>query len=518
VRALPKTTPIVLSIPHVDVLLADLQSLLEVLRVLDPDTFPESLGELFARMFGFDKADGAALRSSDGDGQDNPPSWARLFRREGLESIGVDVSGSAMVAPNLIDDAIVVGFNLKSRTRFEQWLGRLAHGEARRVEIAGEQASVFGPSRDVPITCLSRQSIAFCQIGVSSGSDPVAELRMIVQRSSPTLGEEKAVMRPLERLPEGAHADLLINAEPFSRTIGLVTQARAQRDHRFDGKDAKRAAEQEEKTRVQKLRRWTEPLEGAAIGLYPERDAIAIKTELSFTDRGAKNLRDLAARDPKSDLIERWTDTPAIARVLMRMDPEHAARLFESLGWAVPKDALSGTVGLLLFGIDTECPLAKKSADKTQFGWAFLLPSALAVGIRSTESGSAVHDALASAIAKEAPSGGAFDIRVLDDLVFVGTGPGSGAAAVRRVNGLPPPHTAKSTEATPFLEGSIHLRAVDAALESGDYGADRRKELVMLDAFRHRMKPLLEQIASLSFAARAMEPEHRMRVDVELKR
>src|SRR5206468_3601535 len=99
--------------------------------------------------FGFDKTDGAAVHPAGRAGTDGLPSWARVFTPEGLEMIGANPAADAMVVPSVIDDAAVVGFHLASRARFEAWLARISHGESRRVEIAGEQASVFGPSRDV---------------------------------------------------------------------------------------------------------------------------------------------------------------------------------------------------------------------------------------------------------------------------------------------------------------------------------------------------------------------------------
>jgi hypothetical protein len=489
------------------VLLADLQSTLELLRTGDQDAAPASLGELFARELGLATPEAGV-----------EPTWPRLFTEAGLKEIGLDPSSSAVIVPTVSDDAVVIGFGLTSRALFEAWLGRLAHGESKRVEIAGELASVFGPSREVPITCLSRQADAFCQIGISQGPDAVLALRTIVQRSSPTFDQAPGLLKARERLAEGAHAYGLVNGEALGRSLAGLALARVQRFHRFDGKDARKLVDQEAQLYANRIKRAFEGVDAAAFGLYTsKKDALALKSEIALNDHGAQRLRDLTERDPQRAGIERWSETPSLARILLRTTPASAQRILQGVGFSLPQGSLTGTSALLWFGIDTECPEAKKSLVQPGLGLAFLLPSALAVGIRSREAGPPVHDALQSALEARA-SGSAYDIRVMDDVVFVGTGPGSGAAAVRRMNGLAHTPDKEPSETPPFLEGSVHLRAVDAALESVDFGSERPHELLLFNAVRQRMRPLLEHAAALTFAMRTIESERRVQLDLEVQR
>lgn len=551
-RALPRSTPIALYVPRIDAALLDLERAREVLDLVDK-SLSRKLVELIAvRALSLEGAPGSELSSWIPGMRDARaiPSWSELTTAKELVALGLDPAGSAILVRNLTEDALVVGFALSSRPRFEQWLARISGGELGHLAISGEQASVLGPDSDLPITCLSRQSHGYCQVGLSRGGDPIAALKAVVRGGGPTL-DQTGITRAIRGLPDDAHAYLVINSDPAVKVATKLIALHAQRRHRFDAPLGRKRAQERALAMIQRVRQYGEIVDGAVLGLYFSRDDVTVRTELALTERGGKLARELSSARESGEVIARWSNTPVLARLLVRMRADHAHELFSALGFSVPESTLSGTLALLLFGIDTECPLAKKGQpNEDRLGWAFLLPSAIAVGLDAPRSADVVQHALASAIAKDAVTtgrdgsgtpasvavvpqaglrspesrpplsgrafGSSFEIHVLDDLVLVGTGPGSGAAALRRLESLPPSRGPRTAEPVPFLEGSINLRAVDAAFAAGNFDDDNRSDLIMLAAVRQRLKPLLERVSEVRFSARAVD--RRARIDLELRR
>jgi hypothetical protein len=381
-----------------------------------------------------------------------------------------------------------------------------------------------------PLACLARRSTAYCQLGAAEGGDPIAPLRSMVSISPPAFGSVTAIKRAFFQLREGAHAYLFLHGEPAAKHAHELALAWAARHHRFDGK--KKIVESAQAL-APKIRRAGETIEGAAGGLYFGSDRVSFESELSIDESGAKLLRDLAVAGDARALIPRWFETPALARVLLRMKGERAERWLQAAGVDVPAGALTGTMALLLFGVDSECSAAKKQ-EASALGWAFLLPSAIAVGLRGAPAADAVQSALEKQIgATKASSdeaaetktrpvlsgsafGSAFQAQVLDEIALFGTGPGSGAAAMRRLRSA---HEVKRTsEPRAFVHAAIHPRAIDAAFESGSISRENRRELLMIEALRRRMRPLLQQIDAIELVARANEAERRVTLDLEVRR
>lgn len=514
VAELPKQTELAIYVPHLDLALSDLHAFIALFDQLDTD---------LARLTGLD-----AIESKE--------ALSALLTPAGLAAIGVDAGGSAVIVPPLFGEPAVFALELQNRPRFERWLETLAPDETRRVSIGGEEASVLFPNRERPIACLTRRSTAYCQLGAAPGPDPIAPLRATVSIQPPALGTVAAIGRAYGRLREGAHAYVFAHGEPAAKTAPELALAWAERNHRFDGKKKITEAAQALAPRIKQA---AEMIEGAAGGLYLGSGRVSFESEVSVGERGVKILRDLSVASEAGALIPRWFETPALARVLLRVRGERAEQLLSSAGVEVPSGSLSGTLALLLFGVDAQCSAAKKQDAGGPLGWAFLLPSAIAVGLRGPTAADAVQNKLLAELPDRTPEepaaedgeseraklrapvrteafGSSFEVQVLDEIALLGTGPNSGAAAMRRLRSLTPESRIREPRA--FVLAAIHPREIDAALEAGNISRDNRRELLLVEAMRRKLRPLMQQVGAIELVARANESERRVTVDLEVRR
>jgi hypothetical protein len=504
VADLPRSTALAIYVPHLDLAITDVHSLASLVPSLDPNA-------LLARVFGVE-VPGVVIT----------PAM--------LASIGVDAGGSAVIVPPLVGEPLIFAVELQNRPKFEAWLDQLGQGASRRVAVGGEQASVLGHDSDRPLACLARKSTAYCQFGAAQGNDPIAPLKAISGIASPSFGTVAAILRSHARLREGAHVYLYINGEPAAKSAEELALAWAEKTHRFDGR--KKILERTKELAI-KIRQAAETFEGAAGGLYLGTGHPVFEMDVSVSDRGGKLLRDLSHAGATQATIARWYETTALARVLLDVKADRLEDWLSSFGIDAPENAVTGTLSLLMFGVDSECSAAKRE-DESALGWAFLFPSALAVGLRGTGSADAIHSALVKEFEEKVPLqmdaesekkerpivrgsvfGSAFEARVLDEVLFFGTGPGSGAAAMRRMNALPEPSPRASRT---FLRAAIHPRAIDAALEIGNISSkESRRELIALDLLRRRLRPLFQRVEAIDLSARAFESEKRIMIEAVVR-
>lgn len=512
VADLPRSTALAIYVPHVDVALTDLHHLFAETRALDLDVH-------LLRALGLDRLD-------------RKEAFAAMLTPAGLASAGIDVGGSMVIVPPLMGEPILLAFELQDRPRFEAFIDELAGGSAQRVSIGGEQGSVLGPESDAPLACLARKSIAYCQLGATSGGDPISALRGLASTpAGATFGSVAAIGRSYERLREGAHVVVFASGEAGARLAPELALEWAERNHRFEGR--KKIVDRANEI-APRLKRMAETLEGAAGGLYLSTDRISFEVEAGIAERGVKVLQDLAVADAPNGEIARWFDTPALARMLIRVRPERAEAWLKTAGIEVPPNALTGTMSLLMFGLDSECSAAKHAAKQQTIGWAFMLPSAIAVGLRGAPAADAMQAALVEGFEREVPVevemekvqtersivrghafGSAFEVRVLDQVAFFGTGPGSGAAALRRFGSLPA--TGSSKAARSFFHAAIHPRAIDAVFDAGNISRENRRELVAVEALRRRVRPLFQEIEAIELGMRAVPSERRVTLDLEVR-
>lgn len=522
VAQLPASTPLVLYAPSLARALEETERLADMLSVLEPE-LSKPLGRLAVdAIWGFDSLSELSAPV--------PVDPAKVLTTAGLEAAGIDTSAPLLVLPSLEEEVVVLRFQLESRRRFEAWLDALAGKERRRVLLGGESASVIGPDSPRPVACLARHAHAFCQLGVNAGDDALSDLSRAVASEGVAYGRLRGVAAAWERLPQDAVLYAFFNPGPFAKGIAKLAHLRERMRTRFADRRSKRDAFMRARRFESSVLEWSRLLDGAALALF-FGDAPGARLELSMTARGRRALDDVFPERTTRDLIGRWTETPALFSLLVHADPAFVQRVARSYGLMLPQEMLTGTVGLLTLGLDPDCPSAKQGT-KQPLDWAFLLPSALNVGLTAPEAADRIHGLLEAQLPARAAgdrkvawlpnprapitglaAGSPFEIHVLDRMLVVGTGPGSGAAALRRLASVRSRAPA-GKERAPFFVATVQPQAIDAAFAAAAFGREHRRELLTIESLRLRLKPLLERIGALKVEA-TTPPEHR-RVSVRL--
>lgn len=525
VADLPASTPLALYAPSLRQALSETERFVDLLSVVEPE-LSRPLGQLAVEeIWGTDPLSALSGRVSVDPG--------KVLTTLGLEAAGIDTSAPLLVIPSLEEEVVVIRFGLRNRRAFESWLDDAAGKERRRIKLHGESASVLGADSKRPVTCLARHAHAFCQLGVNGGEAALSDLSGVSASAGKTYGRLRGVQDAYARLPRGAVLYAFFNPEPLARSIGELARQRERIRTRFADERSKRNAASRARRFEGTLREWSRLADGAAMAVST-REPAGARIELSMTARGRRALNDVLPERTTQDLIGRWTETPALFSVLVHADPVFVQKVAGSFGLKLPREALSGTVGLLALGLDADCPSAKRGTTE-RLDWAFLLPSALNVGLATPTAADQVYASLQEQLpGRTAPdrkvawlnsprapiaglaAGSPFEVHVLDRLLVVGTGPGSGAAALRRLASVRSERL-DTAERAPFFVASLHPRAIDAAFASAAFGREHRRELLTVESMRLRLKPLLERIGAVKLEA-TTPPEHgrvSVRLDVE---
>ncbi len=524
---LPGHIPAVAYAPRLRLVIEDLEESVDALSLLDPQLKEQPLPVLLSELIFGTNSPLESLAEPDRSG-----AISRLATAEGLQRIGVDPQGAFYLVPYPADGVALLSFGLTERPRFEAWLGRIAP-ERRHTSVVGEQASVLASESDRPVTCLSRSARAYCQIGASSGDDAIAHLRKLHQFSGSTLGERQGLKAAYGKLAPGARLQLLVQPAPLADQLSATFEKKIRRAQRFSAPKTRKQTLNRLRRKQARLRSAVKLVEGAAAGFYRHSDHIALRWEAKMSSAGQRAL--IAAVPPTTpDLpIAQWARTPALFSAIARVAPMHLQKLLGALGLPVPQDALSGTVAMLALGLDTECAFAKQEtkaapAMRPPHGWAFLFPSALNVGLTNKTAADQTFKNLSTifevgektGFTPRAPLRGrvldsGYEVHVLDDMLVIGTGPGSGAAAIRKLRGLSP----QSSEQTPpFFRAAVHLRAINEAFAAGNFRGEHRKELLSLETARLKLKPFLQRFSKLEVSAKALERHQRVQMQVKLFR
>jgi hypothetical protein len=477
--------PLVLFAPELGRALEQGALALEALAMVDP-----SIGKMLAASAPFDPRG--------------------LLTRRGLFQAGIDPSAPLTVIPNAHAGVVVLRFGLRDRPAFEAWLDRVGERERPRVQIGAETASVLAPDTDRPLTCIVRHTQALCQVGASEGDNAVADLARAAAASGATYARLAGVVDAYRELPAGAVLYLFANPAPLARDAAHLHGIRERRSSRFAEPQARAQIEDGLKQTVARLHRWAGWIDGAAAAVVVD-GRIQMQVELTASRIGRRWLADALPDRTTDDAIGRWTETPALFSALVHADPEFVQRAASSFGFELPKDVLSGTIGLLGLGVDPECPSAKRSTAEG-LGWAFLIPSALNIGIVDKARADRVHAMLEQ---RFKPALSPYEIHVLDRMMVVGTGVGSGPAALRRLASIKP--SAEPPSRAPFFRAAIYPRAVDAAFAAGAIGREHRRELLTVEALRLQLKPLLERIDAIDLEAHASGDHQRVSVEVQVR-
>lgn len=458
-----------------------------------------------------------------------PPVLRGIREARDLRARGIDPEAPFLIAVDPVDRLLAFSLGLSDRPRFEQWLDSNAHGRFERITVAAESARVIGARSDDPVTCLARHRRAMCQVGVRPGPRPLAPLERMARGQSLTV--PRGVARAFRALDRGAVAYMLVRPHILADAARAMLAAEAQRAHRFDPAATRHRATARARHRARKLDRLARKAEGGALALYIGARAVEVGAEIILTAEGRRHLIRSLGAEPVPSVVRRWARTPALVSLAARLHPALLSRLAAHYNLPLPAAALTGDVALLTLGIDASCPLAKHARRQDELDWAFVLPTAVALGLKPAGS-RALYAGLARVLDAEAaprPAYGArarlsratlrgraagrrYEVDLTDEVLFASAGPGSGAAALRRLLTLPP----SSRRTPPLVEASVDLAAVDAAFAGGSFSPEHRRELLKLEALRLTLKPLLAHVRNVDLTVQARNAGRRLSIKIGL--
>jgi len=523
---LPRAAPVAVYAPHLQHAVRDLRDAIALAGDVLPMLEGVDLGQAAARALW---GPTAGLAWAAGGSQ---AIWEQFGTDEGLRSMGLDPRAPVTVVWRPELGMTVVSFGLQSRPKFERWLDQIGGGQGRtRIPLGGEQASVLAPDAATPVTCLARQNRAACQFGVASGPDPLSGLRTAARGSPNTWSQVPEVARAYAKLPDGARSYALLNPRAIARWISQEQHSQTVRSRRFHAPRLRQQALAQVQARARKMQHIARKMQGSALGLYRTSSGLTVRMETALSRSGARSLQPHLRPFGEHTQLTRWAHTPALMQVILRTNPRTTAWILRALQLDLPRAALTGDLALLTLGVDTECPMAKEKsgAPQPELSWAFLLPSAAAVGLAGPRAADVVHQSLASRFQIEPGdasdahrariqgrfAGSPYELDVLDHIMLVGAGHGSGPAALRR---LKTRSVRPARMQPPVFEASMDLHAVQAAFASGTFDAERRDDLLTLGAMQASLRPLLEYVSRVQASAYARDQGRRLSVELKTQR
>ena len=447
---------------------------------------------------------------------------ARVRRAMALEddgpAAGIDPRKPLILVPGFSGAPDLVRLTLSSVTRFEAWAR--TRGPAGAIAPWNDgPVYAIAATDGTPMACAPRGDGVWCQLGAAEGPDPLLELRRMIDVPSRRLAHVEGMERAAIRLR--ADADAYVVARPTA--LGeLAARAHYERARRASPFSQRRGTDEDD------LRRDASPwvaraalVNGAAAALTVGNRAIESEVELVLSARGAALVRAMTADVGRSDPLSAWARTPALAHLVVRLDPAFSAEILRSMDVTLPPDILSGTLAAMALGIDTECGAAKAAKAGWAASWPFVFPMAGAIGLAGGRpldrdrlmnalgvARDKKHDGDDDVLFRARTSGGPIEGRLVSGALLVGTGPGSGAAARRRWSA--------GTDATPstgaFIEAEASLPAIAAALASGSYEHDTRPELRRLDALMRALRPWSQRYPRVRLEAKSIDSGARVRV------
>jgi hypothetical protein len=439
-----------------------------------------------------------------------------LLDAELTEQAGVDRAAPIALVPGELAGTVVITFGLLDRPKFLAWLQKV--GEVRFVPHDGVQAAVLTASGEPPWACITHEKRGFCQLGAGSDDAPLALLSSVIHANDGTK-PSPAIRAALEGLGKDARTYGVFDPGIWVDFAAKRRLELERQKNRFEPVKTKRALDDQLKAEEHRWRRAAKALEAGAFAIRRGKTSVELEMQVGLTSLGTKSLDEISPKQESRGLLERWSETPALLHGLVQLDPHFAAELLGALeGPKLPLEALDGSIGLLVFGVDCECEAAKKNAAATKpLDWAFLFPSAFAIGLTdkakgapalAPEPGQPADSEVAPAatakrtIVRSTPNGH-LELQVLEDALVYSAGPGSAAAAVRRFNSLPPLKTRKGAapDRDPRFSLTVHLKSIDAALSAGSLGFEHRSELLMFEALRLKARPLIETIDEIQLEA-----------------
>ncbi len=443
-----------------------------------------------------------------------------------LQTAGVDPHGRITVVPGLGRGPDVVRLSLADRARYQAWARTLGGGRAIQT-WGGDEVHAVGFDDRSGVACVARSGGLWCQLGASTPDDPLGALRRVVDAPARRLAQNAPMNAAVARLRGDADLYVLARpgelAEPLAHAIG----AQAVRARPFATPAEKRGLEAEARRRINQTAAYASLVRAAASAVALDKDELDAQVELELSDRGVELARALVGDLDAADPIVRWAETPSLGRVVARVDPAAAAELLALARVRLHPRQLSGTLAMMVLGIDTQCPSAKASAPRDIGAWPFVFPLAGAIGLAEARPIDRVglaagFDIPADPRATELRDdtffrGRMFDspveARLVPQTILLGTGHGAASAAARRWSS---PARTVALQASPapasrrFLDARVSLAGVSAAMSTGTYDGETRPELRRLENVMRVLQPMVGRYPNAHATAQVGEGGRRL--------
>lgn len=446
---------------------------------------------------------------------------------------GLDPEGPVFVRATGTLDAAVIVLPVADPEKTKAWLLGLPTPSLDRVQTELGEVVLIAEQSSLPVACVVGEKTLTCQIGhpVMGGLSPLlAQLRP----AGPRLGAMPAMVSGYAALPDDADWTALIRPAALATALANRWSRTMEFAHRLHPAAVRKEVHRKVAKVHDAARSYAHLFEGIALAGRSERGRSTVRAVVQTSPTGAAVLGRWLGPSGGGEALRTWASSPALFGLFLRAQPRLVASIAEGLGVDLPDASLDGTLALLTFGIDTHCPQARAEAGS---GFAALFPSAVAVGLRGPSAAKMVPERFERAFSVVRELGqvtfvdtsarpplvfegrhhGRFELRVLDDVFLVGTGPLGAHAAVRRLS-RSKEHAGPPSAEAPFFRAALDLAAVDAAISATRVEPEHRVELRWIDRMQRRLSPLLAQMRRVEVSAHLGETKRSLRLDLAMGR
>jgi hypothetical protein len=438
-----------------------------------------------------------------------------------LSTLGVDLNQPASLFQVTSGGPVVVSFGLRDRRVFDAHLKQVDRAQRRIVDLDGEKAIVIFADSDLPVACLVRASRAQCQLGLTKQKNPLSLLTASTVRRPRSVVHRKGMQSLLRKLPAEGLAHVVFEPQALSKRSTAFLTERTRRAGRLDTPKYQRARREDSRVLAAQIKRTMSHVELAAATLLSAGDTLSAELHITVDGQGARHLQGWLDAPRRSPRLEQWARTPALARFVYRGNPQLITRALTAGGMTLAPSAFGGTVAILALGINTETPVAKTATSLSPVSLLHVVPTAIAVNLaapptaKSSDAprrGPAVGDL---PVIRRRIEGGEIEIRARDEVVLLGVGPGSGAAAERRWRRAR--SRAEDRSEAPFVELGVDFAAVSAAFKATVMSQETRRELVLLNRLQYKLTPLLHRYRTIDVRAWAQDRHRRLKVRLDVR-
>ncbi len=439
---------------------------------------------------------------------------------------GIDVGAHAWLSVGAQGTTLLVSLGLRDPVRFKRTLQEWAKDALQTASVGEKTAYVLGAASDQPVACILTGARATCQIGVWAHHDPLRTLRLATQRSAAGKKPRNLTEAQFYAHTKKAGLTFVLQTKPAVDYLRQRHQRHVSRVRRFDPTLRQNRRLEQTTRALADLAEYAKTAPAVVVSLRKQPRRSRLEADLITTQLGRRLIAAFLPSTPGDPRIHRWVNTTALAGLLVHVPPKHLQKGVQSLGLNLPHSDWAGTLGFLVFGVDPRCEPAQVHQPAGPLHWFTMFPSAITAALapqtheiklmaewdRFLSKTSAALSKSPQAWRRTEPLSRRrhrpFEALMTDGILIVGAGPGSSAAAKRRIapeseryaiagrnhetKGTPP--TTDIRTEIPWAQAFVDPPAINAAFASGSFGQCHPKELLFLERLRLRLKPLLRDV------------------------